>query len=88
MKSQLEPDIYGPPESAITDEIVERQIKGVMTLEEAVKQKKLYILDYHDLLLPYVAKDFGFGRLAKLMFLLMILATTSSLVTGLEHIVV
>jgi len=27
-----------------------------MTVEEAVKQKKLFMLDYHDLLLPYVKK--------------------------------
>ncbi|XP_022148734.1 linoleate 13S-lipoxygenase 2-1, chloroplastic-like [Momordica charantia] len=56
IKSKLDPCIYGPPESAITDEIVEEQIKGFMTLDEAVKQKKLFALDYHDLFLPYVTK--------------------------------
>lgn len=56
MKSSLDPEIYGPPESAITTEIIECEIKGFMTVEEAIKQKKLYILDYHDLLLPYVEK--------------------------------
>ncbi|XP_022996082.1 linoleate 13S-lipoxygenase 2-1, chloroplastic-like [Cucurbita maxima] len=56
LKSKLEPSIYGSPESAITDEIVEQQIKGFMTLDEAVKQRKLFILDYHDLFIPYVAK--------------------------------
>ncbi|KAI6669507.1 hypothetical protein NL676_004392 [Syzygium grande] len=56
LKSKLDPKIYGPPESAITTEIVEREIKGFMTIEEAIKQKKLFMLDYHDLYLPYVNK--------------------------------
>ncbi|KAM7528894.1 hypothetical protein LguiB_032304 [Lonicera macranthoides] len=54
LKSKLDPEEYGPPESEITKELVEQQINGVMTLEEAIKQKKLFIIDYHDLLLPYV----------------------------------
>ena len=35
--SKLDPQVYGPPESAITKEIVEEEIRGFMTLEE-VKQ--------------------------------------------------
>ncbi|KAJ9174433.1 hypothetical protein P3X46_013076 [Hevea brasiliensis] len=56
LTSKLDPKIYGPPESAITKEIVEKEIRGFMTVEEALKQKRLFILDYHDILLPYVAK--------------------------------
>ncbi|KAL5707971.1 linoleate 13S-lipoxygenase [Ranunculus cassubicifolius] len=56
MMSKLDPDVYGPAESAITDEIVEREIKGIMTVDEALQRKKLFVLDYHDLLLPYVQK--------------------------------
>ncbi|KAA8528121.1 hypothetical protein F0562_035010 [Nyssa sinensis] len=56
LKSSLDPSIYGPADSLITKEVIEKEIKGVMTLEEALKQKKLFILDYHDLLLPYVSK--------------------------------
>ncbi|KAL8262954.1 hypothetical protein R6Q59_024303 [Mikania micrantha] len=56
LKSKLEPEVYGPPESAITKEIVERQIRGYCTLEEAIENKKLFILDYHDIFLPYVHK--------------------------------
>ncbi|KAK0606064.1 hypothetical protein LWI29_033811 [Acer saccharum] len=56
LKSTLDPEIYGPPESAITTEIIECEIKGFMTIGEAIKQKKLFMLDYHDLLLPYVEK--------------------------------
>ena len=56
LKSNLDPEVYGPAESAITTQIVEQEIRGFMTVEEAVKQKKLFILDYHDLLLPFVEK--------------------------------
>ncbi|MQM09515.1 hypothetical protein Taro_042388 [Colocasia esculenta] len=54
--SELDPKIYGPPESAITKEIIEREMKGMMTLEEAIEGKRLFMIDYHDLLLPYVNK--------------------------------
>ncbi|XP_052198169.1 linoleate 13S-lipoxygenase 2-1, chloroplastic-like isoform X2 [Diospyros lotus] len=56
LKSKLDPEVYGPPESAITKELIEKEIKGCMTVEEAITQKKLFILDYHDFLLPYVNK--------------------------------
>ncbi|KAJ9139720.1 hypothetical protein P3X46_030428 [Hevea brasiliensis] len=56
LKSELDPEIYGPPESAITTETIEQEIRGFMTVEEAIKQKKLLILDYHDLFLPFVSK--------------------------------
>ncbi|KAD2249708.1 hypothetical protein E3N88_41549 [Mikania micrantha] len=56
LMSKLDPKVYGPAECVITKEIVEQEIKGFMTLEEAIEQKKLFVLDYHDLLLPYVNK--------------------------------
>ncbi|KAJ9555750.1 hypothetical protein OSB04_010364 [Centaurea solstitialis] len=56
LMSKLDPEVYGPAESGITKEIVEQEIRGFMTLEEALAQKKLFLLDYHDLLLPYVNK--------------------------------
>uniref|UniRef100_A0A5B7BEW3 Lipoxygenase n=1 Tax=Davidia involucrata TaxID=16924 RepID=A0A5B7BEW3_DAVIN len=56
LKSNLDPEIYGEPESKITKELVEREIKGFMSFDEALRQKKLFVLDYHDLLLPYVNK--------------------------------
>ncbi|KAK7401149.1 hypothetical protein VNO78_12468 [Psophocarpus tetragonolobus] len=56
LRSKLEPQIYGPPESAITKEVIESHIVGYGTVEEAIKEKKLYMLDYHDILLPYVSK--------------------------------
>ncbi|XP_062171339.1 linoleate 13S-lipoxygenase 2-1, chloroplastic-like [Alnus glutinosa] len=56
LKSKLDPKVYGPPESAITTEMIQREIGGLMSVKEAIKQKKLFILDYHDLLLPFVSK--------------------------------
>ncbi|KAK9941286.1 hypothetical protein M0R45_017897 [Rubus argutus] len=56
LRSELDPDVYGPPESAITSEMIEQEIKGFLTIEEAIREKKLFILDYHDLFLPYVGK--------------------------------
>ncbi|KAG6403145.1 hypothetical protein SASPL_135362 [Salvia splendens] len=56
LKSKLDPEVYGPPESAITTELVEMDIRGFCTIEEALKQKKLFVLDYHDLLLPFVKR--------------------------------
>ncbi|KAK9068665.1 hypothetical protein SSX86_012780 [Deinandra increscens subsp. villosa] len=56
LKSNLDPKEYGPPESAITKEVVERQILGYCTLEKAIEDKKLFVLDYHDIFLPYVHK--------------------------------
>ncbi|KAJ9555699.1 hypothetical protein OSB04_010313 [Centaurea solstitialis] len=47
---------YGPTESIITEEIVHRAIGSFMTIEEALEHKKLFMLDYHDLLLPFVNK--------------------------------
>ncbi|OAY73317.1 Linoleate 13S-lipoxygenase 2-1, chloroplastic, partial [Ananas comosus] len=58
--SKLDPEVYGPAKSAITAELIEREILGVMTVEEvALKKKRLFVLDYHDLLLPYVHKVRG-----------------------------
>jgi len=34
LKSKLDPEKYGPAESAITTEIIEREIRGFLTVEE------------------------------------------------------
>nr|XP_015618866.2 lipoxygenase 2.1, chloroplastic [Oryza sativa Japonica Group] len=52
--SKLDEETYGPGDSLITKELIEEQINGVMTAEEAVEKKKLFMLDYHDVLLPFV----------------------------------
>ncbi|KAI5406934.1 hypothetical protein KIW84_053260, partial [Lathyrus oleraceus] len=56
IRSKLDSKIYGPPESAITREVIESQIIGYTTVEEAIQEKKLFMLDYHDLYIPYVSK--------------------------------
>ncbi|CAA7405161.1 unnamed protein product [Spirodela intermedia] len=53
--SKLDPDVYGPPESAITREIVENELDG-MTVDQAIEEKRLFILDYHDILLPFIKR--------------------------------
>lgn len=32
--SKLDPAVYGPPESALTKEILEKQMNGLMTVEQ------------------------------------------------------
>ncbi|KAF5783484.1 putative linoleate 13S-lipoxygenase [Helianthus annuus] len=56
LKSKLDPKEYGPSESAITTEIVMGMIPGFSTIDEEIENKKLYMLDYHDIFLPYVHK--------------------------------
>ncbi|CAI9093248.1 OLC1v1028707C1 [Oldenlandia corymbosa var. corymbosa] len=53
--SKLDPAVYGPRESAITKEVIERELQG-MTVEEAMAEKRLFIIDYHDMLLPFIEK--------------------------------
>lgn len=53
--SKLDPAIYGPPESAITKELIEEELHG-LSVEKAIEEKRLFILDYHDLLLPFIEK--------------------------------
>ncbi|WCJ18988.1 lipoxygenase 2 [Euphorbia peplus] len=56
IKSKLDPSIYGTPESLLSKELIEYEICGTMTLDEAFEEKRLFLLDYHDLFMPYVAK--------------------------------
>ncbi|CAM8972881.1 unnamed protein product [Rhodiola kirilowii] len=56
MKSNLDPEIYGSADSLITTELVEKEIKGLLTVDEAMEHNKLYVLDYHDIFIPYVNK--------------------------------
>lgn len=55
INSKLDPAVYGPPESAITKELLEQELGG-MSLEKAIEEKRLFILDYHDMLLPFIKK--------------------------------
>ncbi|KAJ6318850.1 hypothetical protein OIU76_014245 [Salix suchowensis] len=53
--SKLDHAVYGPPESAITEELIARELNG-MSVEKAIEEKRLFILDYHDMLLPFIEK--------------------------------
>ncbi|XLS86268.1 hypothetical protein HN51_036434, partial [Arachis hypogaea] len=55
LRSELDPGKYGPQELAITSEIINKEIRGILTVEKS-NEEKLFILDYHDILLPYVSK--------------------------------
>ncbi|KAG8389015.1 hypothetical protein BUALT_Bualt02G0185400 [Buddleja alternifolia] len=51
--SKLDPSIYGPQESALKEEHITTLLEG-MTLQQAMDEDKLFILDYHDIYLPFV----------------------------------
>ncbi|KAJ4796632.1 Lipoxygenase [Rhynchospora pubera] len=51
--SQLDPSVYGPPESAITEEHIACHLNG-LTVQQAMDEGKLFMLDYHDIYLPFV----------------------------------
>ncbi|KAK3014213.1 hypothetical protein RJ639_008958 [Escallonia herrerae] len=53
--SKLDPAEYGSPESAITKQLIEAELNG-MSVEEAIEKKRLFVLDYHDILLPFIEK--------------------------------
>ncbi|CAN6201744.1 unnamed protein product [Urochloa humidicola] len=54
IESKLDVQTYGPGDSLITKELIEKQINGVMTADEAAAKNKLFMLDYYDMFLPYV----------------------------------
>ncbi|CAN7039925.1 unnamed protein product [Brassica rapa subsp. trilocularis] len=57
IRSKLDPAIYGSPESALTEELIGHEVLHYgMTLEQAFEEKRLFLLDYHDMLLPFVDK--------------------------------
>ncbi|XP_022953691.1 linoleate 13S-lipoxygenase 3-1, chloroplastic-like [Cucurbita moschata] len=51
--SNLDPDVYGPQESALKEEHILGQLNG-MTVQQALDEKKLFIVDYHDVYLPFI----------------------------------
>ncbi|PSS26944.1 Lipoxygenase [Actinidia chinensis var. chinensis] len=55
--SKLDPAVYGPAESAITKDLIEQELHlHRMSVEEAIENKRLFILDYHDMLLPFMER--------------------------------
>ncbi|KAI9102900.1 hypothetical protein K1719_023339 [Acacia pycnantha] len=53
--SKLDPQVYGSLESALKEEHILDQING-MTVQQAIEENKLFILDYHDIYLPLLDK--------------------------------
>ncbi|XP_077236378.1 linoleate 13S-lipoxygenase 3-1, chloroplastic-like [Tasmannia lanceolata] len=49
--SKLDPAIYGPPESAIKEEHIIGHLNG-MSVQQAMDENKLFIVDYHDIYVP------------------------------------
>ncbi|KAL6282326.1 hypothetical protein ACE6H2_013255 [Prunus campanulata] len=59
--SKLDPSIYGPQESALKEE---------MSVQQALEENKLFILDYHDMFLPFLNQiNTLVGRKATILFL-------------------
>ncbi|XP_044486797.1 linoleate 9S-lipoxygenase 5-like isoform X2 [Mangifera indica] len=53
--SKLDPKVYGNQTSSITREDIQGNMNG-LTVDEAIENKKLFILDHHDALIPYLRK--------------------------------
>ncbi|KAJ0461047.1 putative linoleate 13S-lipoxygenase [Helianthus annuus] len=53
--SKLDPSIYGPPESDLKEEHIIGHLNG-MSVQQALDENKLFILDYHDIYLPFLEK--------------------------------
>ncbi|XP_016461347.2 putative linoleate 9S-lipoxygenase 5 [Nicotiana tabacum] len=51
--SKLNPEVYGNQTSKITREQIEKYMDG-LTVDDAIKYNRLFILDYHDGLMPYL----------------------------------
>ncbi|XVE66008.1 hypothetical protein DITRI_Ditri08aG0047100 [Diplodiscus trichospermus] len=53
--SKLDPKVYGNQKSTIRKEDIEMNMNG-LTVEEALKSNKLFILNHHDGLMPYLRR--------------------------------
>ncbi|KAK3190024.1 hypothetical protein Dsin_029585 [Dipteronia sinensis] len=51
--SNLDPKVYGNQKSSITSDDIEMFMDG-LTVDEAIERKRLFILDHHDALMPYL----------------------------------
>ncbi|CAL5070506.1 unnamed protein product [Urochloa decumbens] len=55
LKSELDRRVYGDQDSKITKEHVEKNLGG-MTVQQAVEEGRLYVVDHHDLVMPYLKR--------------------------------
>ncbi|CAL9179629.1 unnamed protein product [Musa hybrid cultivar] len=61
--SKLDSEIYGPPESAITEAHISGQLEG-LTVQQAVEEGKLFVADFHDIYLPFIERINAMDRKA------------------------
>ncbi|CAH9073721.1 unnamed protein product [Cuscuta epithymum] len=54
-KSKLDPNVYGDQTSKITKEHIQDKLDG-LSVEEAIKTNRLFILNHHDTLMPYLRR--------------------------------
>ncbi|CAK9205124.1 unnamed protein product [Sphagnum troendelagicum] len=55
LKSSLDPAEFGDPTSAISEDHVIGELEG-LSVQQAVSEKKLFVADYHDAFLPFIAR--------------------------------
>ncbi|GMY21573.1 probable linoleate 9S-lipoxygenase 5 [Fagus crenata] len=53
--SKLDSKVYGDQTSTITEEHIGKYLNG-LSIDEAIKSNKLFILDHHDALMPYLKR--------------------------------
>ncbi|KAH9326923.1 hypothetical protein KI387_007101, partial [Taxus chinensis] len=53
--SSLDAEEYGPQQSSITAQHIEKYLEG-LSVSQAIKSKRLFLLDYHDIYIPYTAR--------------------------------
>lgn len=53
--SKLDQKLYGDQRSTITEEHIKRNLDG-LKIHEAIERNKMFILDYHDYLMPYLRR--------------------------------
>ncbi|KAH9326855.1 hypothetical protein KI387_007033, partial [Taxus chinensis] len=53
--STLDSELYGPQKSSITAEYIEKYLHG-FSVQQAVKAKRLFVLDYYDAYMPYLER--------------------------------
>ncbi|XP_022720105.1 probable linoleate 9S-lipoxygenase 5 isoform X1 [Durio zibethinus] len=53
--SNLDPEVYGHQNSSMTKQDIEYNLDG-LSVEEALRTKRLFILDHHDTVIPYLRR--------------------------------
>ncbi|XP_016435491.1 linoleate 9S-lipoxygenase 6-like [Nicotiana tabacum] len=54
-KSKLDPQVYGNQDSTITIQHIEDRLDR-LTIDEAIKTNRLFILNHHDMVMPYLRR--------------------------------